>query len=292
MKNPILAFLIFLPLMLPADVVRPGDSVESVLSTMGAPRGRLQMKERERLCYDQGEIEVSAGVVTRVTLRSDEAQAAFEERNAANAERVRNEQARLTEVGEALKSRQLSEPAFRSAPLSYQVKFWENFSRRYPAVSSQEELNLARARLADQQESARAEAYEVQRLADLEARAAEEAGEERDRQYYYPVFTGNSYGYGRDYYHEASRRRLDQEYFDRIRPRSADAERQHDAARHEPGRNRDHPQSREHSAIFCDTSSRPTATVIAERSQVSSHTAMAFAGKDWLVWPSPAQSLR
>lgn len=293
MKNPVFALLVLLPLGLVARDVQPGDSVATVLSELGVPRGRLQVGNRERLCFDRGEVEVRAGVVTRVALRSDEAQAAFEERSAANAERVRNERARLTEAGEALKARKLADATFRSAPLSYQVAFWEDFARKYSTVPCKEELTLARLHLAEQEEAIRTEAYEEQRVAELEARAAEDAREERERQVYFPVFTGHSHGYGR-YYGEAGRQRqFDRDYYERVNcgPDASWPNRE-DRSHREKGtwaRRHDRPQHNQTSLICRTGRSGP---VQDNRSQVSSHTAMAFAGQNWLVWPSPSQAPR
>lgn len=289
MKNPVFALLVLLPLALIARDVQPGDSIETVLSELGAPRGRLQIGNRERLCFDRGEIEMRAGVVTRVTLRSDEAQAAFEANYAANAERVRTERARLIEAGEALKTRKLADATFRSAPLSYQVAFWEDFARKYSMVSCKDELSLARVRLAEQEDAIRTEAYENQRVAELEARAAEDARRERERQVYFPVFTGRSHGYGIYYGETGRQRQLDRDYFERVNCVPDSVPTHPDRSHGAWARRHERPQPTQPSLV-CRTG--PFAPTHENRSQVSSHTAMAFSGQNWLVWPSPSQALR
>lgn len=166
--------LLMLPLILRASEIRPGDHFSTVQATLGEPRGRLQTEARELLYYDRGEVELSRGRVTRVALRSEQDQAAFETQRANEARRAREEnaltQARLVTEGTALKARKLSDRAFQTSPLAYQITFWENFSRQYPEVPCAEELSLARARYAEQ--TAQAE-LQQRRLAELEARVAE-----------------------------------------------------------------------------------------------------------------------
>lgn len=166
-----------LPLSLIAAEVKLGDDKAAVHQALGIPRGRTQLAGRELYYYDRGEVELRSGQVTRVTLRSVEEQAALDADLASKAARFRDEQeirrARLTVEGDALKARKLSDPSFQSSPISYQVAFWEDFSRRYPDVSSVEQLGMARARLAEQVIQGRAQAENAQKLAELEARVAE-----------------------------------------------------------------------------------------------------------------------
>jgi len=289
MKTALFAFLILLPPGLLADEVKIGDSTEGVLSTMGTPRGRLRIADRERFCFDRGEIEVRNGTVTRVALRTLEAQAAYEAKSAADARRVQEEQARLAAAGEALKASKRTDAVFLATSPSYQVAFWDNFSRQYPGVPCNDELSVARARLAEREDNALAQANEARR-AELDAQALEET-----RSAHVPIDSGYyPIGYDRGYFaYDGRQRRLDREYYDRVHPRSDNTDRSNDADQRDRRRDRDRSRpSDRSSAIFCASPSRPTATVFADRSHVSSHTAMAFTGQDWLVWPSPAQALR
>ena len=177
MKMMPLTLLCVFPLLLSAAEVKPGDSGESVRANLGVPRGRLEVGGRELFYYERGEVEVRAGVVTRVAMLSVADHAALEARRRADAVRVREEQdilrARLSVEGEALKERKLSDPYFLAASPARQVEFWEDFSRRYPTVPSAEELGGARMRLAEQVAENRARAAQELRLAELETRLAE-----------------------------------------------------------------------------------------------------------------------
>jgi len=176
MKTLPLVCLLVCPLIASAAEIKIGDSAAAVRTELGAPRGQVHRSDRDLFYYDRGEIEVRAGVVTRVTLRSPQEQAAFESKRAVEAARIRDEQeirrARLLDEGEALKARKLADPAFLAAPASYQVAFWTDFSQRYAGVPCGEELNLARTQLSVQVADARAKADEAQRLTDLESRVA------------------------------------------------------------------------------------------------------------------------
>ena len=198
MKTIPFVLLLTLPLGLTAAEVRPGDNLNLVRATLGAPRGQLLVDGRQLLYYERGEIELRAGAVTRVALLSVEDHAAREARRAAAAERIREEQeilrARLSSEGETLKARKLADATFLAAPLAYQVAFWEDFSRRYPDVPSTEQLTIARLRLAEQMEEKRTRELREERLADLEARlVAAEARAARYRTY----TSFNSDGYAR-----------------------------------------------------------------------------------------------
>lgn len=196
MKIVSLVLLVFAPLVLPAGEVRPGDTLDEVRATLGTPRGQLLAGGRYLLYYERGEIELRAGVVTRVALLSVDDHAAREARRAAEAVRVREEQeirrARLSAEGEALKARRLADPAFQAAPPNYQVAFWADFSRRYSDVPSEEQLTAARQRLAEQWDARRVQAEQADRLAELEARliAAEARADASDNRSYVSFYGG------------------------------------------------------------------------------------------------------
>ncbi len=164
------ALLLALPLVLTAAEVRPGDTVREVRAALGAPNGELHKGDRHLLYYDRGEVELRSGSVIRVALLSNADFATLEVRRAQVREEQEARRARLSAEGEALKARVLADPSFLVAPLSYQVAFWENFSRRYPGVIGAEPLLIARLRLAEQR---RTQIEQEQRLADLEARVIE-----------------------------------------------------------------------------------------------------------------------
>jgi len=197
MKTVTLALVVTLAVNLSAAEIKPGDTFNEVKATMGPARGQLRLGDRLLLYYDRGEVELQAGVVSRVALMSLDDHAALETKRAAIATRIREEQAvrraQVSAEGEKLMARKLADATFLAAPLSYQVAFWEDFSRRYPEVPSAEPLTIARLRYAEQLESKRAQTEQEERLAELEIRAREieataalaEARSRRIRQYRY-----------------------------------------------------------------------------------------------------------
>lgn len=175
-----------LPLLLlsaNAEKVKAGDSMNDVRRSLGVPRGEARVGDRELFYYDRGEIEAKAGIVTRVSLRSEQEQSALEAQRAAEAARLRENreirQAQLNAEGEEIKARKLADPSFRTSPVSYQAAFWEDFSRRYPTVASAELLLEARVLLAREREEKRKQLEQSQRIADLEARIAAAENEVR-----------------------------------------------------------------------------------------------------------------
>ena len=204
MKALPLVLLLSLPLALPAAEVQLGDSFSDVRTALGAPRGQARAGNRLLLYYDRGEVQLQSGAVTRVALLSPADFTALQTRRDAEAVRVREENeirtARLGAEGEALKARKLADPSFQAAPVAYQVAFWEDFSRRYPGVSSSEQLTIARMRLNEQLEEKRTRARQDERLAELEARVSEAEARPAEARYadYYPGHYPSS-SYGRSY---------------------------------------------------------------------------------------------
>lgn len=197
MKLYPLILVMVLPLMMSARDIAIGDSAAQVREVMGAPRGQLHVGDRELLYFDRGEVELNEGRVSRVGLRSPDEQNVFESKQAAAAARTDEARNRLMEEGRVLMATKLSDPVFQATPYSYQVSFWENFSHRYPDVSTAEQLLVVRSRLAEQTaqaEADRAKAAQAQRLADLAERAARADAEARNYVYpFYPVYRDYSY---------------------------------------------------------------------------------------------------
>lgn len=193
---PIICALL-LPVSLPAADVKVGDSLEMVQASLGEPRGRLNLGDRQVLYFSRGVVEVHAGVATRVNLRSEEAQARYEARQAAVEQRAAEmniaRNAQLREEGEATKIRMLADESFKNTSLRYQVAYWRSFAVRYPMVSCLDELSLAQARLNEQVAAEFKNQEIMERLARLEADRIREDNERT----YYPVYnTGYGYGYG------------------------------------------------------------------------------------------------
>ena len=176
MKTP--AFLALLALSVPPVAADPavGATFAEVRTALGLPKGLAKAGDRQLLYYDRGQIELTGGRVSRVALRTIEAQAAHAAKVAADEARIREEteqrRARLQGEGEAVKAAKLADARFNAAPLAYQVSFWEDFARKYPGVDGREPLAIARLQLAEQLEEKRARAEQAARIAELEARLA------------------------------------------------------------------------------------------------------------------------
>jgi hypothetical protein len=174
--TPVVAALLILSSTVLAADPQIGASFAEVRAALGLPKGLAKAGARQLLFYDRGQVEMTDGVVSRVALRSFEAQAAHESLLAATETRVREaaeqRRAKLQNEGEALKAAKLADAHFNAAPLSYQVSFWENFARRYPGVECAEQLTITRLRFAEQLEEKRLAAEQAARLAELEAKLA------------------------------------------------------------------------------------------------------------------------
>ena len=186
--------------VLSASEVAIGAGRAEVLAILGEPRGEATAGPREILYYERGSVQLNHGIVTKVGIISEEQHA----RRLAETERLKAEsemrQARLTSEGEAQKARKLADQGFNSAPLSYQVAFWEDFARKYPGVPCAEQLALARLRLADDLERRQIEEGRAGRLAELEARLAAAEARAHEAETWVRPFGGYYSSYGRPRY--------------------------------------------------------------------------------------------
>jgi len=193
-----LAFAASAAPFLVAGEIAPGASLGEVRAALGSPKGQMHVNGRQVLYYERGAVELQAGLVTQVALRSPEEHAiltAREERMRAEREVQRS---RLLAEGAALRDRKLADAAFLATPLAYQVSYWENFSRSYPGVSCLEPLTIARIRFNEQLQQERRRDEEAGRLAEVEERRL--AAAER-QPVIYPMRTYSGY-HGRRHHQE------------------------------------------------------------------------------------------
>lgn len=172
MKAPVLLALTLSAAPFAVAAVDTGATLDEVKVALGTPNGQMRLGERQMLYYARGSVELTNGRVTRVAMLSAEehqAQLAREERLVAERETRRTQ---LIEEGTALRDRKLADETFRSAPVAYQVSFWEDFARRYPGVPCAEPLMIARLKLSEQLEEKNRKAEELSRLAEIEQRLA------------------------------------------------------------------------------------------------------------------------
>lgn len=193
MKIPAVLLLFATPMLASAVEVHPGDSLAEVRSTLGAPHGQAQVGGKLVLFYDTGQVQLMDDRVTRSDFLSPDELAAQRAEDA----RLALLQAQHMAEGEALKAKKLADPTFTSAPLSYQLEFWQDFRRQYPEVSCDDEYKLALARRQEQLDTEE----HAQQIADLGVRVADTedqaAQAERDAQqaryggfFSWPLFIG------------------------------------------------------------------------------------------------------
>jgi hypothetical protein len=172
MKTRVICLAFALATMLPADEVRPGESLDRVRAVLGIPNGEVQLGDRVLLYYDRGSVELQEGRVTKVALRSEDEHALLLARETRLRAEREEQRARLLAEGTALKDRKLADGSFQSAPISQQIAFWEDFARRYPGVSVAEPLSIARLRLNERIAEQRRRDEELRRLDEIERRLA------------------------------------------------------------------------------------------------------------------------
>jgi hypothetical protein len=160
-----------------ASEIQIGDSLTTVIASLGEPEGLISDGRRTLLYYERGRVDLADGKVVSASLISPEqaeARRVAQLRADALARQVAEEQrARRIAEGTALLQQKLSDPGFLTSPASYRVAFWQTFQRNYPEVSVGDDYAAAlREQQAD--EAARlAEAERAQQMAELEQRAAE-----------------------------------------------------------------------------------------------------------------------
>ena len=188
MKAPLLClgFALSAGSVLASAELQRGASREEVRATLGVPSGQLLLGGRQVLYFERGEVELQNGSVTRVNLRSLEEHAILTAREQRMREDRDTRRAQSVAEGTALRDRKLADPTFLSAPVSYQVIFWEDFARRYPAVSCAEPLMIVRLRFNEQQEERRRSDERADRLAEREERFAVE-----HQPVIYPLYTSS-----------------------------------------------------------------------------------------------------
>jgi hypothetical protein len=227
MKPLVAPLLLFAtPLLASAVKVHLGDSLATVHSVLGAPHGQAQVGDRLVLFYDRGQVQLVDDHVANSDFLSPEDFAKLQAQRASEAAlaaQLRDQ--RITE-GQALKAKKLANPAFASAPVSYQLEFWQDFHRQYPEVSCDDEYKLALAR---RQEQLDREEHE-QKITDLESRVADAedqaAQAERDAQqaryggfFSWPLFIG--FGHApHNRFHEREHDRQHQRECDNRAPRA------------------------------------------------------------------------
>ncbi|HWZ95554.1 MAG TPA: hypothetical protein VNW30_10195 [Opitutaceae bacterium] len=169
MKTLVFLLLLATPLLAHAADLHPGDSLADVQAALGAPIGQAQLGNKLILDYERGQVQLVDGKVIDFNFLSPKAFAAQQAQQKADEAKAVQLKAQHIAEEQALKAQKLADPNFTSAPPAYQVSFWQDFRRRYPEVSCDDEYKLALAR---QQEAEQKVAALEARVADAEDRAA------------------------------------------------------------------------------------------------------------------------
>lgn len=224
MKAALVSLLAAIPALAAAGV-SVGDSTTAVREQLGRPTGEASRGERLRYFYPRGVVEFAGDRVSRVAMLGEEEFRTFETRRAELEERAKAAREQRRTEGEALKAEKLASKAFTAAPWSYQVRFWEEFSARYPGVSCQDELAAARLRLAQEEEARREREIQRERddSRDLPARIW---AAEREFAAYIPVRSSHRYYHryhGLDDYHAFDLGRVEYRWYESPLPYATSA---------------------------------------------------------------------
>lgn len=146
--------------------VNKGDTVESVVQTLGKPQGVVSGGRRTTYYYEQGTVDFVTGRVERAFLISkDEARARTAKRELElrnHRQQVEAERKRVTEAGGAELARTLNDKAFAARPSAERLAYWTEFAKRFPYTD-------ITAQLARTAEAGQAEQKDRDREAELVA---------------------------------------------------------------------------------------------------------------------------
>jgi hypothetical protein len=140
MKTPVsILVLLALPSLALAATIYPGERGDDVKATLGPPPDARVSSNTIIWYYSHGQVRLENDRVIDSDFSSPDGVAAQQAANAADA-------AQHNAEGEALKAKTDADPGFAASSPADQAAYWEDFSRRYPAVSCESELEAVRAR--------------------------------------------------------------------------------------------------------------------------------------------------
>ena len=162
-----------LPMLANARDVMIGDTLDVVKDALGEPRGYMKSEDYQLLQYERGLVELHDGLVSSVSLVSEqdaekrriERERIAEERRLARA--TRREELRIE--GQEILEQVRNDPEFAALPAAEQVEFWRSFKKRYRDVPPGEEYAAVLERHKQELEQQALE----HRIADLESRVRE-----------------------------------------------------------------------------------------------------------------------
>ena len=175
MKAYLAAIALLLPLISSAanSKVEIGQTQEQAIEALGKPQGIINLGDKTRLLYPEGEITIRDGAIAEIDLMSDEQFAKDQERAKQEHAEWLIQQQKLADdriaAGEKLKAYKLQSSTFAALPAKDRVDYWRSFQAKFPQVDASEEI--ARALKSYQTEIA--ELKTQQRIAELETSVAQ-----------------------------------------------------------------------------------------------------------------------
>jgi hypothetical protein len=167
------SFLVGGTLCAGASTLEKDFTVEQVVEALGKPMGIIELSDKTLYLYPQGEVTMTAELVSDFELMETEEFQAEQKRRRIEREEWQADQekraAMRLEAGQALKAEKMQSRAFASLPAKDQVDYWRSFQRRFPSVDISEQL--ATALLGYEMELAELRSQE--RISDLETRVAQ-----------------------------------------------------------------------------------------------------------------------
>jgi len=175
MKAHLVAIALLLPLVASAanSKVEIGQTQEQAVEALGKPEGIIDLGDKTRLLYPEGEVTIREGVIVEIDLMSDEQFAKDQERaKQQHAEWVVQQEklaADRIKAGEKLKAFKLQSSTFAALPAKDRVEYWRGFQVKFPQVDVSPEI----ARALESYQAEIAELKTQQRIAELETSVAQ-----------------------------------------------------------------------------------------------------------------------
>lgn len=171
MKSYILAITLLIPaIILGASAkVELGQTQQQVIDALGKPLGMIELSNKTRLLYPEGEVLIRDGAVAKIDLMTDEQFANEQQRLQQEREEwaIQKEKraAGRVKAAEELKAYKLQSSSFAALPAQDRIDYWRSFQSKYPEVDVSSEI----AQALQSYEVEIAELKNQQRIAELEA---------------------------------------------------------------------------------------------------------------------------
>jgi hypothetical protein len=149
MKACIIAATLLIPPLLwgANSKIELGQSREQTIEALGKPIGVIELKDKVRLLYPQGEITIHDDRVSAIDLMSDTEYNKEQERLRIEREDWQVQQEKRAEervkAGEELKAYKLQSSTFAGLPAKDRVDYWRSFQMRFPEVDVAEQISHA-----------------------------------------------------------------------------------------------------------------------------------------------------